>query len=119
MATLYEIINEMVGEDITKKFSPDEIQKISSEVEWSVKTDLSGREYFRLEKYITENKNDDYLKSLMMITLSGLDTINQAMQKVKADPKKIEEVLSYKLLVSLYIKLEYVHFNAKKALLHA
>lgn len=117
MARLYEIVNEMIGEDITQRFTPDEILKISKEVEWSVTTHIGGRDYFRLEKYITNNKNDDYLKSLMAAMLTNLGMVKQAMQHVKADPKKIEEVLGYKLLVELYLKLENVHYDAKKALL--
>ena len=70
-----------------------------------------------LKNYIIANKDDVYLKSLTAALVFNTGGISQAMGHVNAGMDKIEEVLGYKLLVSLHKGLRRTSYDAEQALL--
>jgi len=119
MKTLYEILNDMIGEDITQKFTAQEVQDVSDRIENKVRKDIGDASYVTLENYMIVNKDDVYLKSFTaaLILKLDIDGISRAMKHVKAGLDKIEEVLGYKVLVGLHQVLRRTSYDAEQALL--
>ena len=122
MSTLYETLNEMLKDDISEKFSPDEIKDISSSVGRKVKKKIGLQEYKKLDGYITKNKSDSDLIDVLGYTLQ--DVVGSSFGLLDLDDDgntkpttKNERVLGYKLLVELHKTLEACKYDAESALL--
>ena len=117
MATLFEILNDMVGEDITQHLSQQQIQDVNDKIEAELKQKIGSKDYRDLESYITNNKDDVYLKSLTMLTLRNVGGVSQAMRQANVDIDKIEVMLGYKILFRMYEILRLSSYDAEKALM--
>lgn len=117
MATLFEILNDMIGEDISQHISQQQIQDVNDEIELKLRNRLGDKSYQDLENYITNNKDDKYLKSLAALTVMNLGGLSQAMKLSNVDPEKIEVVLGYRMLFSMHEILHLSSYDAEKALL--
>lgn len=117
MATLYEVLNEITGDDITQKFSPQEIQKISQDMEKRIKKKIGSKKYKKLEKYVIKNKDDKDLKDLTKEILSNLAWQNLKLAAGELSASNQEIVLGYKLTDKLYEVLEASKYDAGQAIL--
>ncbi|MDP2908274.1 MAG: hypothetical protein Q8N77_00535 [Nanoarchaeota archaeon] len=64
MASLYEILNELLSDKDAKKCSEETWQSISSKIENEAKKNIGNEEYKKFEDCLTKNKDKGTLKSL-------------------------------------------------------
>lgn len=118
MPTLYETLNEIVEEDVTKRFSPEQIQEISDDMTRKVKKKLGNKEYKNLEQYITVNKDNKDLKELTgyLLVSIGIKTLLPQLL-TGGDEARTEIMTGYKLTISLHKTLKKCKYDTEKALL--
>lgn len=118
MATLYEIINEIEGDDLTQYFTKKEIKNIASKIEKNVKKKIGDANYQKLEQYVTDNKDEENLKELVeyLSMTEGLTDAIAALVTGMSD-KTYEIKAGYNLQVKLHEKLEATNYDAEQALL--
>lgn len=117
MATLCEVLNELTGDDITKKFSPEEVQNISKEMAKRVKKKIGTSKYKKLENYVIKNKDNEDLKGLTNTLLSKLVWGHLFLVAEDISQSKQEVILGYKLAYGLHEKLSVSKYDAEQALL--
>ncbi|MBM3200426.1 hypothetical protein FJZ53_05805 [Candidatus Woesearchaeota archaeon] len=118
MATLYEILNELAGDDVTQKYSPQKIADISDEIKKKVEKRIGSTDYQALETYVTNHKSDQDLKDITMyiIAETGLKIAALAVQSNNSNDRS-EVLLGYKIAVKLNEVLKSAHYDAELALL--
>jgi hypothetical protein len=117
MTTLYEVLNELTGDDITKKFSPEEVQNISKEIAKRVKKKIGPSKYKKLESYVIKNKDNEDLKGLTTSLLGKLAWSSLSLAAGDISQSKQEVILGYKLSYGLHEKLSASKYDAEQALL--
>jgi len=115
MTKLYEILNEIVGDDVNKTFNQQEIDDISNKIDTAIEKKIGASDYRKLENYVVSNKDDDDLKEL---TECLCDEVFFLSSNLSFDGSAREEIrLGYKILMRIYNVLESSNYDAEQALL--
>jgi len=119
---LYETLNEMLKDDISQNFSPEEIRDIYTSVARKVKKKIGILGYSKLEKYVTTNKSDSDLGYVIGYICQDVVESNSELLDLDYEGEtkttiKNEILLGYKIMVELHKTLEACKYNAEAVLL--
>ena len=129
MENLYEILDKIVDEYMEKKemFQAGDIKKEeltkkdvtyrSNKLTENLKKKIGDEEYMRLEDYIRENKDNEYMKELIgstsiAVIFNSVSDIANILDKSVIDVK-----LNYRLMLSVHEKLSRNNYDAELAML--